>query len=330
MIKVFSRTARRVAISAGLAACMASVGVCAASSDYPSRPIRLIVPFAAGSATDTVGRVFGEKMSALLGQPIIVENRPGALGMIGADAVTKAAPDGYTLLVGTNTTHAAIRSLAKNVAYDPVKDFTPISFLGVVPQVVIVNKDLPFKTLTDLVDYARANPEKLTYGWTSSVTRVATEMLASMSQVKFFNVPYKAGSAALTDIISGQINFTIVDMIVALPQIQAGKVRALAVTSAQRVSQLPDLPTVSEALELPDYELVGIFAAFGPAGLPPDILAKLNAAINKAGQDPDLRARFGKMGLTVETTSSEQLRERFAAETARWSKVATEAGIEPQ
>ncbi len=300
------------------------------AQEYPTKPVRIVVAFAPGSATDTVGRVYGQKVSELLGQPVIIENKPGAVGIIGADSVAKSAPDGYTLLVGTNTTNAAVRALMKNVPYDPEKDFTPISFLGALPQVVIVNNDLPIKTLPDLINHARANPDKLSYAWTSSVTRVAAEMLGSMAKVKFFNVPYKTGSSAIADVISGQVNFTIVDMIVALPQIKGGKVRALAVTSPQRVTQLPEIPTVAEAGNLPGYEILGIFAAFGPANLPQPIVNRLNQAILKAGQDPELRNRFESMGLKVETSSPEQLRARFAAERVSWGKVATESGITPQ
>ncbi|MEI8399901.1 MAG: tripartite tricarboxylate transporter substrate binding protein [Alcaligenaceae bacterium] len=312
------------------------VNLCAAlawqvqAQGYPTRPIRMIVPFAAGSATDTVARVYGQKMSESLGQPVVVENRTGAVGTIAADLVAKAAPDGYTILVGTNTTNAAVMSLMKNVPYDPARDFTSISFLGNLPQVLIINTSLPFKTVEEFLTEARRNPEKLTYAWTNSVSRVAAELLAGMSGVKFFNVPYKTGSGAIADVISGQVNFTIVDMIVAYPQIQSGKVRALAVTSAQRIELLPDTPSISEAAKLPGYELMGIFAAFGPANLPDDILAKLNTAIVKAGKDPELIARFKTMSLNVETGSSQQLEQRFAKEREVWSRVAREAGIKPE
>lgn len=297
---------------------------------YPHKPIKLIIPFAPGSATDTVGRMFGQKMSEILGQPIVVDNKAGAVGIIGADFVAKAQPDGYTLLVGTNSTNAAVSSLFKVVPYAPAVDFTPISFLGVLPQVLIVNNDLPVKTMQEFLAFGRANPGKLTYSWTSSVTRVATEMLASGSNVSFFNVPYKTGAAAITDVISGQVNFTIVDTIVALPQIKGGKVRALAVTSLERIAQLPNVPSVAESANIPGYELMGIFAAFGPANLPPSILAKLNAAIQSAGADPNLRSRLAAMGLDAQTTTSDQLRQRFAQETVKWAKVSQDAKIEAQ
>lgn len=302
----------------------------ASASAYPTRPIRMIVTFAPGSATDTVARIYGQKMSEILGQPVIVENRPGAVGSIGADSVAKAEPDGYTLLVGTNTTNAAVLSLLKHVPYDPRRDFTPITFLGVLPQVLIINKDLPFKNISEFMAFARSNPDKLSYGWTNSVSRVSAELLAQMGNVKFFNVPYKSGSTSIADLISGQINFTIIDMIVALPQIQSGAVRALAVTTPARVPQLPDVPTIAQALNLPAYEMIGIFALFGPANMPPAVVAKLNAAVIKASQDPELRSRFDKMSLNVQTTTPEQLRQRFEREIAVWTDIAGKAGIKPE
>ncbi len=320
--------ARRALLAMALAAL--ALPAIAQAQTYPNKPIKLIVPFAPGSATDTVGRMFGQKMSELLGQPVVVDNKAGAVGTIGADFVAKSPPDGYTLLVGTNSTNAAVRSISKVVPYDPAADFTPISFLGVLPQVLIVNNDLPAKTMQEFLAYAKANPGKLNYSWTSTVTRVATEMLASGAKVSFYNVPYKSGAAAITDVISGQVQFTIVDTIVALPQIQGGKVRPLAVTTAARIPQLPNVPTVAESANLPGYELMGIFAAFGPANLPPDVLAKLNAAVVKAGADPELRAKLAATGLDAQTTSPEQLRQRFAQETAKWTKVASDAKIEPQ
>jgi tripartite-type tricarboxylate transporter receptor subunit TctC len=300
------------------------------SDNYPNRPIKMIVSFAPGSATDTVARIFGQRMATILGQSVVVENRPGAVGIIGADAVAKAPADGYTLLVGTNTTNAAVKALVKSVPYDPEKDFTPISFLGVLPQVLMVNPDRPFKTLPELLARAREKPNSLTYSWTSSVTRVSAELLASMSKVSFVNVPYKTGGAAITDLISGQVDFTIVDTIVALPQLRAGKLRALAVASPARIAQLPEVPTVAEAANLPGYEMMGIFAAFGPANLPANVVARLNQAIRQAGEDPELRRTFTTMGLDVQTSTPEQLRTRFQQEASKWTRTASGAGIVPE
>jgi tripartite-type tricarboxylate transporter receptor subunit TctC len=194
----------------------------------------------------------------------------------------------------------------------------------------MINPDRPFKTLAEMLARAREKPNTLTYSWTSSVTRVSAELLASMAKVSFVNVPYKTGGAALTDLISGQVDFTIVDTIVALPQLRAGKLRALAVASPARISQLPDVPTVAEAANLPGYEMMGIFAAFGPANLPPAVVAKLNQAIRQAGEDPELRRTFAPMGLDIQTSSSEQLRTRFQHEASKWTRTASGAGIVPE
>jgi tripartite-type tricarboxylate transporter receptor subunit TctC len=313
-----------------LVAAVAGLAVPALAQSYPAKPIRLLIPFAAGSATDTVGRVFGQKIGEILGQPVVVENKPGANGTIAAAEVARSAPDGYTLLVGTNTTNAVIRMLMKNVPYDPERDFSPISFLGVLPQVVTVNNNVPTKTLAELIAYARSNPGKVNYAWSNSSQRVSSEMLASMAGVELYNVPYKSSPQAMTDLMSGEVQLYICDMIVALPQIKAGKARALAVTTSTRASVLADVPTVAEAGPLPGYEVIGIFALYGPAGMPAELVEKLNDAVRKASADADLRNRLGALGLEVQPTSPEQLAARMRQEMQSWTKVAKQAGIEPQ
>jgi tripartite-type tricarboxylate transporter receptor subunit TctC len=277
-----------------------------------------------------VGRVFGQKLGEILGQPFVVENKPGANGTIAASDVARAAPDGYTLLVGTNTTNAVIRMMMKNVPYDPERDFTPISFLGVLPQVVTVSNNVPAKTLAELITYARSNPGKVTYAWSNSAQRVSAEMLASMAGIQLYNVPYKLSPQAMTDLISGEVQLYITDMIVALPQIQGGKARALAVTTSTRAGVLPDVPTVAEAGPLPGFEVIGIFALYGPAGMPADLVSKLNDAVRKAGQDADLRKRLGALGLEIQPSTPEELAARMRREMQNWTKVAAQAGIEPQ
>lgn len=309
---------------------LALVPVLAAAQPYPSKPVKIIVPFAAGSATDTVGRVFGQRLSELLGQPVVVENKAGANGSIGADFVAKSAPDGYTLLWGTNTTNAAIRSLAKNVPFDPEKDFAPISFLGSIPLLVCVNNDFPAKTLKELIAYAKANPGKVTFASASASQRVSTEMLASMAGVKLLNVPYKSSPNAIADLISGQVNLFTADQAVTLPQVKGGKIRALAVTSARRSSQIPELPTVAEAGDLPGYELTAFFAALAPAGTPRDVIARLNDAIRKTAETKEVRDRFATIGLELAPSSPEELAARLKTESAKWAKAAQEAGIVPE
>jgi tripartite-type tricarboxylate transporter receptor subunit TctC len=298
---------------------------------YPNKPIKAIVPFAPGSATDQIGRAFAAKMSEVLEQQIIVENKPGVNGMLGADAVAKAAADGYTLLIGTNSTNAALKSLMKKLPYDQDTAFTPVGYLGSVPLIVAVNNDFPAKTLKELVDLAKAKPNQITFASASTSQLVSTEMLASMAQVQMTNVPYKSGPAAMTDLIGGQVNLFTADFAVMLPQVKAGKIRGLAVTSTKRSKAIAELPTVNEALGLKDYELIAYFAIFAPAGTPPDIVLKLNKAVNIAANHKDILERFaGNLGFETEPGPPEALGQRTKLESAKWAKAIRDAKIEPQ
>ena len=297
---------------------------------YPNKPIKAIVPFAAGSATDQIGRAFAAKMSETLGQVIVVENKAGVNGMLGADAVAKAAPDGYTILIGTNSTNAALKSLMKQLPYDQDTAFTPVGYLGSVPLIIAVNNDVPAKTLREFVDLAKAKPTHVTFASASTSQLVSAEMLASMAGVQMTNVPYKSGPAAMTDLIGGQVMMFSADFAVTLPQVKGGKIRGLAVTSAKRSAAIPELPTVNEALGLKDYELIAYFAVFAPAGTPPEMVAKLNQAINAAAQSKDIQEKFSGIGFAVDPGTPEQLAQRSKLETAKWAKAIREAKIEPQ
>ncbi len=297
---------------------------------YPNKPIKAIVPFAAGSATDQIGRAFAQKMSDILGQPVVVENKAGVNGMLGADAVAKSAPDGYTLLVGTNSTNAALKSLMKKLPYDQDTAFAPVAYLGSVPLIVAINNDVPAKNLKELVDLAKAKPSQITFASASTSQLVSTEVLASMTGIQMTNVPYKSGPAAMTDLIGGQVNLFTADFAVMLPQVKAGKIKGLAVTSTQRSKAVPELPTVNEALGLKDYELIAYFAVFAPAGTPADIVQKLNAAINTAANDKTIIERFSALGFETAPASPEALAQRSKAETAKWAKAIRDAKIEPQ
>ena len=297
---------------------------------YPSKPIRGIVPFAAGSATDQVARSFGQKMSETLGQPFVIENRPGANGMIGANAVAKAPADGYTILFGTNSTNAALKSLMKKLPYDQDTAFAPVGFMGSVALIVAVNNNFPAKTLAELIAMAKAKPGSITFATASTSQRISSEMLASMAGIQMTHVPYKSSPNALTDVIGGQVNLFTADFAVMLPQVKAGKVRALAVTSAKRSSIMPELPTVNEAAGLKDYELIAFFAIYAPAGTPREIVLKLNEAINAAARQKDLADRFAVMGMEISPSTPEALGQRTAAETVKWAKAIKEAGILPE
>jgi tripartite-type tricarboxylate transporter receptor subunit TctC len=300
------------------------------AQSYPSKPIKAIVPFAAGSATDLIGRGFAARMSELLGQPIIIENKPGVNGMLGADTVAKSPADGYTLLFGTNSTNAALKSLMKKLPYDQDTAFLPVGYFGSVPLIVAVNNDLPVKTLKDFVELAKAKPTQVTFASASTSQLVSSEMLASMANIQMTNVPYKSGPAAMTDLIGGQINMFTADFAVMLPQVKANKVRGLAVTSTRRSKAIPELPTVNEALNLKDYELIAYFAVFAPAGTPADAIQKLNKAINTTATSKDILEKFASMGFETEPGTPEALAARTKTETAKWAKAIRDAKIEPQ
>jgi tripartite-type tricarboxylate transporter receptor subunit TctC len=308
----------------------ALVAGAALAQPYPNKPIRAVVPFAAGSATDQIGRAFAEKMSQLLGQQVVIDNKPGANGMIGADAVAKAAPDGYTILFGTNSTNAALKYLMKKLPYDQDTAFAPVAYIGSVPLMVAVNNDFPAKTLKEFVELAKAKPGQVSFAYASTSQQVSSEMLSSMAGVKMNPVPYKSGPAAMTDLIGGTVNMFTADFAVTVPQHKAGKIRGLAVTSSRRSAAVPELPTVNEALGLKDYELIAYFAIFAPAGTPRDVIVRLNEAANRAAADKEILDKFAPNGFVVEPGTPEALAARNRSETAKWEKAIREAGIEQQ
>jgi len=307
-------------------------GLSHAQQAWPSaKPIRFVVPFAAGSATDQVARAFGQKVGEALGATVVVENRPGANGMLGAAEVDKDAPDGYTILIGTNSTNAALKSLMKNLPYDQDTAFAPVAYLGQVPLIVAVNNEVPVRTLKDLVDLAKSKPPgHITFASASTSQLVSSEMLASMAGIKMTNIPFKSGPDAMTNLIGGQVMMFTADFAVTVPQVRAGKIRGLAVTSMKRSAAVPDLPTVNEALGLKDYELIAYFAAFAPAGTPAEVIARLNAAFNAGAAARDVQERFANIGFITEPGPPSALAERTRVETAKWARVIREAKIEVQ
>ncbi|MEI8268077.1 MAG: tripartite tricarboxylate transporter substrate binding protein [Betaproteobacteria bacterium] len=317
---------RRLMIVAAASLCSAA----ALAQPYPNKPIRAVVPFAAGSATDQIGRAFAEKMSQTLGQQVVVDNKPGASGMLGADIVAKAPNDGYTILIGTNSTNAALKFLMKKLPYDQDTAFAPVAYIGSVPLMVAVNNDFPAKTLKEFVDQAKAKPGQVSFAYASTSQQVSSEMLASMAGIKMNAIPYKSGPNAMTDLIGGQVNMFTADFAVTVPQHKAGKIRGLAVTSSKRVAVVPELPTVNEALGLKDYELIAYFAVFAPAGTPADVIARLNQAVNAAANSKDIQEKFAPNGFSVEPGTPEALAQRNRTETAKWEKAIREAKIEAQ
>ena len=322
-------------IFAGLASIALAIapGVHAQTPDaYPSRGITIIVPFTAAGATDILARLVAQKLGERFDKSVVVENRPGAGGNIGTALVAKSPPDGYTLVMATIGTHAINSSLYKSMPYDAIRDFTPLTRVAMVPNVLVVNKDAPYNTVQELIAYGKANPGKLTFGSSGNGTtlHLSGELFKLRTGVQMTHIPYKGSTPAIADLMGGQISMVFDNMPSVIQHIKGGRLKALGVTSSTRNAQLPDVPSVAEALKLPGYEMMGIFALFGPANMPPNIVARLNAAVVKASQDPELRSRFDKMSLNVQTTTPEQLRQRFDREIAVWTEIAGKAGIKPE
>jgi tripartite-type tricarboxylate transporter receptor subunit TctC len=298
------------------------------SQTYPSHPVKLIVPFPAGSATDQVGRVIGAELQAALGQPFVVENKAGAQGAIAAAEVAKAAPDGYTLLVTTNTPQAANVSLFKKLNYDPVKDFAPVVRLGTTSFMLMVRPDFPAKSLKEFIDSARKQPGKLSAGYGSAGSQVSLAMLKQMAKLDVVEVPYKGIPQAITDTMGGQLAFTFVDLGNALGQAKGGKLKGLAVTSKSRTPLAPDLPAIAE--ELPGYELIAWFALMAPAKTPPEVVKKLYEASAKALAKPEVKDKYAAIGTDVAPLDPAQLKTFIDSEIAHWAKLVKLAGIQPE
>jgi tripartite-type tricarboxylate transporter receptor subunit TctC len=298
------------------------------AQSYPSKPVKLVVPFPAGSATDQIARVIGNELQGALGQPFVVDNKPGAQGTIAAEGVARSAPDGYTLMLTTNTPQAAAPALFKQLRYDPVKDFAPIARLGTISFMLMVAADSPAKNFKEFLAHARANPGKLSGGYGSAGSQVSQAMMRSMARIEFVDVPFKGLPEAITNVMGGQISFTFADLANALAQQKGGKLRGLAVTSEKRSPLAPGVPAIAE--ELKGYELIAWFALMAPAGTPKEIVAQLHGATAKALAKPDLVARFATLGTDVGLMDPAQLEGFIKAEITKWSRMAKEAGIQPQ
>ena len=325
-----NRSTRRSLLATSLAlAATAAQPQFAQAQAYPSKPITFVVPFAAGSATDQLARALGQSVGDQSKQPVIVDNKGGASGMIAAAQVAKAAPDGYTVLITTNTTHAANEHLYKKLSYDPVKDFAPITGLGKGGQVLVVRTDAPYKNVMDLVAAAKKTPGKLSFGSGSSSSRTAGEMFKQLSGTDILHVPYKSNPNAITDLLGGQIDFMITDTSTGVPQVKGGKLKALGVSTTERNPLLPEVPTIAEA-GVKGYDMGYWFAAYAPAGTPPAAVAKLREMLAAATQSPAAKSFFDGSGSVAWTTSPEALAKFQADETAKWGKVIKAAGIEPE
>ncbi|AOZ03543.1 ABC transporter substrate-binding protein [Cupriavidus sp. USMAHM13] len=312
MPSLFSR------LCAGLAAALL-LSVPVAAQVFPNRPLHLVVPYPPGGTADVLARLLGQRLSERLGSPVVVDNRAGAGTAIGSKYVAQAAPDGYTLLLGTVSSHAMNPALTP-VGYDPVQDFTPITRVASVPFVVLVNPALPVKTMGELVALAKARPGQITYAsaGTGTSNHLAGELLAKSAGIQLLHVPYKGSAPALADLLGGQVSLMFDLQVTAKAQIEAGTVRALAVTGAHRSSLLPRLPTVAES-GLPGFEVSAWFGIFGPARLPPAVVETLNRNLVAILKSPEIQQRFSAQGAEVEWSSPEAFRTFVQAEHAKWA-----------
>jgi tripartite-type tricarboxylate transporter receptor subunit TctC len=312
------------------AAALALAPAFTCAQTFPAKTITFVVPFAAGTATDQIARAVANGVTAETKQAVVIDNKAGASGFIASQQVAKAAPDGYTVLITTNTTHAANEHLFKKLPYDPVKDFAPITALGKGGQIMVVNPVFPAKTVAEFVALAKKEPGKYTFGSGSSSSRMAGELLQQMAGIKLLHVPYKSNTLAVTDLLGTQIDMMITDAATGLPQVKADKLRALGVSSVQRSPLAPEVPTIAEA-GVKGYEMGYWFAAYAPAGTPPAVVSRLNELLVKAARSEAAKKAFYEpTGTEVFTTSPQALAKFQTGESQKWGRIVKAAGIEAE
>jgi tripartite-type tricarboxylate transporter receptor subunit TctC len=324
-------TTRRLALSAVAAATLAGAGLLgsatALAQNYPTKPVTIVVPFAAGGTTDILARIIGQALTAELGQSVIVDNRAGAGGNIGGALVAKSPADGYTLFMGTVGTHAINASLYKKMPFDPVKDFAPLTRVANVPNLLVANPNQPFKTVKDLIAYAKANPGKVNFGSSGngSSIHLSGELFKSLAKVDMVHVPYKGSAPAVTDLLGNQIAIMFDNMPSAIQHVRSGKLVPIAVTTAKRSPELPNVPTIAEA-GVPGYEATSWFGLFAPANTPAPLVAQLNKAIVKVLAQPEVKKKINEQGAETYSETPEQFAAFIQAESAKWGKVVKESG----
>ena len=322
-------TARFSPIAVLMCACLTNLAL---AQTYPAKPVRIIVPYPPGGIGDTVTRALAQGMGEQLGQPFLIENKPGASQMIGAEMVAKSPADGYTLFLGSVTSLAINVNSQKKMNYDPARDFAPVSMAFFSPLYLVVNPAVPAANVRELIALARAQPGKLTFasiGQGGSI-HLAGELFRSMAGIDMTHVPYKGSAPALTDVIGGQVSLMFDAGVSALPQVRAGKLRALAVTSAKRSSSAPDLPTVAEAANLPGYEATIWFGLVAPAGTPREIVTRLSQEFARVSRQTALRERFAPQGVELAATTPEEFADIIKAEIPKWGKVLRDANVTPE
>jgi len=306
----------------------------ALAQSYPSRPLRLIVPFPPGGSTDILARALAQKLGENLAQAVVIDNRGGAGGTIGSEAAAKAAPDGYTIMMGHLGTLAVNVAIYKKLPYDPVKSFSPVCLMAIVPSVLVVNNALPVASAAELVAYAKANPGKLAYGsaGSGSTSHLTTEYFKLATGTDILHVPYKGVGPMLTDLVSGQLSMGLNGAPAVMPHVSSGRLRALAVSSLRRIPSLPQIPTLDESgvVGLKGFEANGWYGIVAPAGTPREIVARLNAEIRRAVRSPELLARLDAEGAIPAADTPEAFAALIATEIARWAEVVKRAGVEMQ
>lgn len=299
-----------------------------AQQPYPAKPIKVIVPFSAGSATDVVARMVGNKLAEAWGQQVVIDNKPGASGIIAATAAAKSPPDGYTLFFTSNTTQAANPSLFPNLPYDPVTDFVPVAPMATAANLLVVSTSLGVSSVKELIQLAKAQPGKLSFASGSSLSRVNGEMFKSMTGIDIVHIAYKSNPQGVTDLLAGHVQLMFTDTVTALPHVKAGKLKALGIGSGKRSAVLADVPTVAEA-GVPGYDLTGWLAVFAPAGTPQAVVNKLNEEINRILVLPEVRERLLQTGLDPLAGSPAELGALVRNEIPKWARIIKEAGIKP-
>ena len=313
-----------------VAAVLLAAALPALAQTWPAKTVKIIVPFPAGGPTDVLTRFLADKLGGQLGQPVIVENKPGAGGSIGADIVAKSSADGYTLVMATASTHSIGPYLGK-LPYDPVKDFTPIVWVGNATNLMVVSNHVPANSVKELIELARKDPGKLNYATSGvgTISHLTSELFASMAGVKLTHVPYKGTQQSIPDLMSGQVSILFDNIMTAQPNVKAGKVKALAISSPKRSPLVPDVPTVAES-GLPGFQSVVWFGLLGPAGTPKAVVDRVNAEMNKALQLPDIQARFTQMGFEPAGGSAADFSQAMQRDAEKWSKVIRDAGVKPE
>ena len=319
---------RTVGTALGVVVGLALMGTSAQAQDYPTRPIKMIVPFPPGTATDMAARLVGQQLNLSLGQPVVVDNKPGAGGSIAAMEVVRSAPDGYTLLFSSNSAISSNVALLKKIPYDPNKDFTPVAGVGETALVLLVKASSPVKSLQELVAYVKQRPGKVTAGYGSSSSQVSIAMLNKLGGLDTLLVPYKGIPLAVNDVLGGTLDYTFADIGNALAQTKGGTMRALGVTSPKRSSLVPEVPAIAELL--PGFDITAWFAMVGPAGIPKDVVDKLNAATTQALKPADMKDKLARIGLSPMPLPPEQLKGFIGTEITKWTRLVKDANIQPE